>query len=301
MAPEGTTSIKVISLDRSVDRRQAFTQMAGGTELDWAFFPARTGISEPLQYDDRYAVRRCGRPLSPAEIGCYASHFKVWEWLANSYYDQAIILEDDVIVDWAIIGKLAITRFSNYGINLVRLHVSYPFKCQMVQYRLFSPNTRLIRIVGNVPGAVAYLLTQAAARVLVSNYSIVATPLDWVLARYWEHRITGYCTFPFPVIERYGPSTIGDERHAVSQRTVYDRIARIGWRIRGRAQRAYVERCMMERYPLGPTKDSGPPFLPSNPPPQGQPTASAGLAADVVLGGDRRRHVPQFAQTDAIC
>ena len=268
MAPEGTTSIKVISLERSVDRRQAFTQMAGGTELDWAFFPARTGITEPLQYDDRVAVRRWGRALSSAEIGCYSSHFKVWEWLANSDYDQAIILEDDVIVDWAIIEKLAITRFSDYGINLLRLHTLYPFNCKMVKYRLFSPNTHLIRIVGNVPGAVAYLLTRAAARVLVSNYSIVAAPLDWILARYWEHRIIGYCMFPFPVIERHSPSTIGDERHAVSQRTVYDRIARIGWRIHGRAQRGYVERCLIKRYPLGPTKDSGPPFLPPGPPPQ---------------------------------
>jgi glycosyl transferase, family 25 len=277
MAPEGTTSIKVISLDRSIDRRQAFTQMAGGTELDWAFFPARTGITEPLQYDDRVAVRRWGRALSSAEIGCYSSHFKVWEWLANSDYDQAIILEDDVIVDWAIIEKLAINRFSDYRIHLLRLHISYPFKCDIVKYRLFSPTTHLVRIVGNVPGAVAYLLTRTAARILVANYSTVAAPLDWVLARYWEHRIIGYCMFPFPVIERHGPSTIGDERHAASQRTLYERIARIGWRIRGRAQRAYVERCLIERHPLGPTKDSGPPFLPSNPPPRDQSTCERRL------------------------
>jgi glycosyl transferase family 25 len=295
MAHNVTTPIRVISLARSVDRRQAFVQMAGSTTLDWAFFPGCTGITEPLRYDDRVAIRRCGRPLSPAEIGCYASHFKIWEWLANSDYDQVIIFEDDVIVDWAIIEKLSINRFSDYGINLLRLHILYPFNWKMVQYRLFSPNTHLARIVGNVLGAVAYLLTRTAARILVANYSVAAAPLDWVLARYWEHRIIGYCMFPFSVIERYGPSTIGDERHAESQRTLYDRIARIGWRIRGRAQRAYVERCLIKRYPLGPTKDSGPPFLPSNPPPQGQPTASGGPAMD------QRRQVPQFAPTDTIC
>ena len=268
MAREATTSIKVISLGRSVDRRQAFMQMAGGTKLDWAFFPAHNGITEPLQYDDRVAARRFGRPLSPTEMGCYSSHFKVWEWLANSDYDQAIIFEDDVIVDWALLENLVINRFNDYGIDLLRLHISYPFHWKMVQYRLFSPNSHLVRVVGNVPGAVAYLLTRTAACTLVSNYPIVSAPLDWVLARYWEHRIIGYCIFPFPVIERHGPSTIGDERHVVSQRTLYDRIARIGWRIHGRAQRAYVERCLLKRYPLGPTKDSGPPFLPPGPPPQ---------------------------------
>jgi glycosyl transferase family 25 len=261
MAHKPTTAIRVINLDRSVDRRQSFIQMAAGTKQDWAFFPAHTGTTEPLRYDGRVATRRCGRPLSPSEIGCYASHFKVWEWLANSDYDQAIIFEDDVIVDWAIIEQIAVNRFGDYGINLLRLHTLYPFHFRIVKYRLFSPNSHLVRIIGMVVGAVAYLLTKAAARTLVSNYSIVAAPVDWVLARYWEHRIVGFCMFPFPVIERHSPSTIGDERHAMPQRALYDRIARIGWRIRGRAERAYVEHCLIKKYPLGPTKDSGPPFM----------------------------------------
>jgi glycosyl transferase family 25 len=261
MAHKPTTAIRVINLDKSVDRRQAFMQMAGGTKLDWAFFPAHTGTTEPLRYDDRVAARRWGRPLSASEIGCYASHFKLWEWLANSDCDQAIIFEDDVIVDWAIIEQLAVNRFSDYGVNLLRLHTLYPFHFRIVKYRLFSPQNHLVRVVGLVFGTVAYLLTKVAARTLVSNYSIVAAPVDWVLARYWEHRIAGYCMFPFPVIERHSPSTIGDERHAVSQSAVYDRIARIGWRIHDRAQRAYVDRWFIKRYPLGPTKDSGVPFM----------------------------------------
>jgi len=261
VAHKPTSLIRVINLDASVDRRQAFKQMAGGTKLDWAFFPAYIGKTEPLQYDDRVAVRRWGRPLSPAEIGCYTSHFKLWEWLLNSDCDQAIIFEDDVIAEWSLIEKLAIIRFSDYGINLLRLHVPYPFHCRVVKYRLFSPNNHVVRIVGNIPGAAAYLLTKPAARILVANYSTVAAPLDWILARYWEHRIVGYCIFPFPVIERDGPSTIGDERHAVSHSAVSDRIARIGWRIRDRAERAYADHCLIKKCPLGPTKDSGPPLI----------------------------------------
>jgi glycosyl transferase family 25 len=235
--------------------------MAGGTKLDWAFFPAHTCTTEPLRYDDRFAIRRWGRSLSPSEIGCYASHFKLWEWLANSDYDQAIIFEDDAIVDWAVIEQIYINRFDDYGINLLRLHTLYPFHWRIVKYRIFSSQTHLVRTIGWAFGTTAYLITKTAARTLVSSYSIVAAPVDWVLGRYWEHRIIGYCMFPFPVIERLSPSTIGDERHAVSQRALYDRIARIGWRIRGRAERAYVERCLIKKYPLGPTKDSGPPFM----------------------------------------
>jgi glycosyl transferase family 25 len=262
------TAIRVINLDTSVDRRQAFTQMVGGKELDWAFFPAHTSKTEPLQYDERAAVRRCGRPLSPLEIGCYASHFKLWEWLSNSVLDQAIIFEDDVIVDWALVEKLAITRFADYGINLLRLHTYSPFNCKIVRYKFFSENNHLVRLIGMAPGAAAYLLSRAAARTLVSTYSIVDTPLDWVLPRYWDHRLLNYCMFPFPVLHRDGPSTIGDERYAVSRRAVYDRVARIGWRVRDRAERAYVDHCLIstKRFSLGPMQDSGLPCLPLEPP-----------------------------------
>jgi glycosyl transferase family 25 len=214
-----------------------------------------------LQYDDRVATRRFGRPLSPSEIGCYTSHFKLWEWLANSDYDQAIIFEDDIIVEWPIIEKMMVYRFTDYGINFLRLYISYPFHWKIVKYKFFSANFHLIRTVGLALGAQGYLLTKAAAQTLVSNYAVVAAPSDWVLSRYWEHRIPGYSIFPFPVIERGGPSTIGEERYAVPRRALYDRIARIGWRIGDRAERAYVERCLIRKCPLGPTKDSGPPFL----------------------------------------
>jgi glycosyl transferase, family 25 len=260
------TAIRVINLDTSLERREEFTQMASSKKLDWAFFPAHTSKTEPLQYDGRAAVRRCGRSLSPFEIGCYASHFKLWEWLSNSDLDQIIIFEDDIIADWAFIEKLAAIRFADYGINLLRLHAYSPFNWKVVKYKFLSENNHLVILKGMVPGAAAYLLSKAAACNFVSNYSIIDAPLDWVLPRYWEHRVLNYCIFPFPVLHQDGPSTIGDERYAVSQRaTIYERLARIGWRVLDRTERTYVDHCLIKRFPLGPTKDSGPPFIPAEP------------------------------------
>jgi len=262
------TAIRVISLETSVSRRQAFTQMVGEEKVDWAFFPAHTSKTDPLQYDERAAVRRCGRRLSPLEIGCYASHFKLWEWLSNSDLDQAIIFEDDVIIDWTLVEKLAITRFADYGIDLLRLHTHSPFPYKLIKYKFFSENNHLIRLTGVASGAAAYLLSRTAARSLVSAYSIIGVPLDWILPRYWEHRILNYCMFPFPVLHRDGPSTIGEERYAMSQRAIYDRVARIGWRLRDRAERAYVDHCLFltKRFLPGPMGNSGPSFLPAQPP-----------------------------------
>jgi len=45
---ELATAIRVINLAGSDDRRDAFKKLANGTTLDWAFFPACTGLEEPL-------------------------------------------------------------------------------------------------------------------------------------------------------------------------------------------------------------------------------------------------------------
>jgi glycosyl transferase, family 25 len=262
IAARPITAIKVISLTSSADRREAFAKQASDNRLDWSFFPACTGLAEPLKYDERAAIRRCGRLLSPSEIGCYASHFKLWEWLATSDCDQAIIFEDDILVDWRTIEQLALNDFAELGIDILRLYITHPFHSKIARYRLFSPHTHLVRPLGMTFGAQGYLLTKRGARELLSNYSVAAAPVDWVLSRYWEHRLPTYCIFPSPLIELAGRSTIGDKRHAVPQRSVADRIARFGWRIRDRAERAYVERCLMKKFPFGPIKDSGPPFLP---------------------------------------
>ena len=256
------TAIRVISLPSSLPRREAFMNMANGTNLEWEFVPAATGPTGSLRYNPRQATQRCGRPLSAAEVGCYASHFSLWQWLAHSAYDQAIIFEDDALVDWAVIEDLAATMLADYHINFMRLHMPTPFRFSVVKYTFLSPHIHLVRANGLTFGGLAYVLTRNAARVLSSNYSLAAAPVDWVLAWYWEHRLPTYCLFPFPVIERLGPSTIGDERHArPTPPSIGDRIARFGWRVRDRALRAYVDYCVLEKYPLGPSENEGLPFL----------------------------------------
>jgi glycosyl transferase family 25 len=234
--------------------------MAAGTKLDWKFFPGCTGLTQPLFYDDRVAARRSGRPMSTPEIGCYASHFKLWEWLAGSEYDQAIIFEDDILVDWTVMEQLADRNLSQYGINLLRLFATHPFDYRTVKYRALS-NLHLVRAAGTFFGAQAYVLTRDAARTLMKNYSVVAAPSDWILGRYWEHGILNYCMFPFPVIDRRIPSVIGEDRYAEPPLGPADHMARLGWRLRDRLMRAYAEGFVIEKYPFGPLRDSGEAFL----------------------------------------
>jgi glycosyl transferase family 25 len=180
------TAILVISLDTSTRRRAEFSESASGVDLDRSFFSAHKGIISPLAYNDRDAIRHCGRALFPAEIGCYVSHFKCWEWLTNSKFDQAIILEDDVMMDWPAITKLAQFNLSAHLIDLLRLFATHPRKCQIGKYRFLSPHCHLVRTTGWYLGTQGYMLTKAGACRPGEKYVNVTAPVDWILMRYWE-------------------------------------------------------------------------------------------------------------------
>jgi glycosyl transferase, family 25 len=254
------TAILVISLDTSTQRRAEFSKSAAGVDLDWSFFSAHKGVISPLAYNDRDAIRHCGRALFPAEIGCYVSHFKCWEWLANSKLDQAIILEDDVMVDWSAITKLVQFNLSAHLIELLRLFATHPITCKIVMYQFLSSHCHLVRTEGWHLGAQGYILTNTGACRLTEKYANITIPLDWVLMRYWEHGLGSYSLFPFPIIERRVPSTIGP-RASVTKAPLVDRAMRFCWRMRDRVEREWFDHLTAERWPLGPSVDVGPVFV----------------------------------------
>jgi glycosyl transferase family 25 len=254
------TAIRVVSLAESTDRRAEFAGHVSGFDLDWSFFSAHKYRVAPLGYNDRAAIRRCGRALIQQEIGAYVSHFKCWEWLANSQYDQAIILEDDVIVDWRAITRLSQLNLAAHMIGLLRLFATHPIACQIVMYRFLSPHCHLVRTKGWYLGMQGYMLTKAGAQRLIERYKNITAPVDWILMRYWEHRLGNYSLFPFPVIEQHVPSTIGP-RAAVREPRFIDRSIRFYWRFHDRVKREYFDLWSAERWPLGPTIDAGPVFI----------------------------------------
>src|SRR5271165_2518493 len=115
------TRVTVITLGQSVERRAQFGAAAKDAAVEWDFFTAYTEVSLPLSYNRRLAVKQFGRPLCSGEIGCYTSHYKAWQSLVNSNDDQIIVFEDDVLVDWPIINRLAECNFSKLKIDILRL------------------------------------------------------------------------------------------------------------------------------------------------------------------------------------
>jgi glycosyl transferase family 25 len=231
----------VISLTGSLERQERFRREASEATVAWEFFEAHKSIAAPLTYDKRQAVRRFGRPLTAGEIGCYVSHFKVWESFLESGYEQAVVLEDDVIVDWPMIEYLLGYNLSKAGIDLLRLYCMFKFESRLQTLWFATPQKALLRASGLFLGTQAYLITRRAAVALLSVSSSIVRPIDWQMTRFWDYKLPHYCLFPYPIIERYSASTIEHANLPVYETGMRDKAARIGYWLHDQLSRRFED------------------------------------------------------------
>jgi glycosyl transferase family 25 len=256
-----STMVKIISLANS-RRREEFSRAAAEATLPWSFFDGYTKIAEPLRYSPENAARYFGRPLTPGEVGCYTSHFKLWEEFLRSSDDQMVVMEEDVIADWKALERLTREDLDRRAIHILRLFSTHPFPFDLCVNRFLSPHAHLVRVRGLVLGTQAYIVTRRGAEALLNACTDVVRPIDWEMSRYWSYRIPNYCIAPYPVLERYGASAIGQaDRERALDKKGSSQVARFLFRLCDRLVRERFNRSYMKSNPFGKTHDSGPAYI----------------------------------------
>jgi glycosyl transferase, family 25 len=199
--------ICVISMPSAAERRRRTSAMLEGHDLDWAYFDAHATLrSEDLHYDEALARRHFGRTLAEPEIAVFSSHYSVWKsFLTKGKGDYLLVLEDDVILD----VDFPIRQFAAFcgkrGIDYVRLFGKH--YAHAVRLGFFYDRS-VLRYSTTPAGAQAYLLSLAGARRLTECCRLVDGAIDLVMDRFWETGMPIYSIFPYPVIERYSPTSI---------------------------------------------------------------------------------------------
>ncbi|HBM65572.1 MAG TPA: hypothetical protein DD418_18685 [Pseudomonas sp.] len=135
--PRPTTElpIYVINLPASTDRRSSMERQGAALGLRLQFFEAVNGRQpHPLfgHVAEKKRLLRKGRPFRPGEIGCWASHYLLWQRCLESGQPM-IVLEDDVALDPALPALLADLRQLPDEVGYFRLHAadrpSEPWLC----------------------------------------------------------------------------------------------------------------------------------------------------------------------------
>ena len=230
------TRVIVISMADADSRRSRFEERAHNAPVAWSFYPAHTSLHPALRYDEESAIIAKGRPLRAGEIGCYSSHYAVWHDLQSDDADQYVVLEDDVIVDWTFIGKLAQVDLAAMGVNYLRLYYKFPARAALVKADFIDRARSIVELAGNAYGTQGYAITKAGAKLFLDHCRLVCRPVDDEMDRTWVHGQWNLAVFPFPILEESASSTIGNTRfegfvvpkHLKLKRLIAHRVER--WR-----------------------------------------------------------------------
>lgn len=213
MSTSVRTGIFVISMTTALGRRKVFEARAASTALAWRFFDAKTSLHPTLTYDAERAIQVNGRALQPGEIGCYSSHYALWEQLlADADAEQYLVLEDDVILDWPFVEKLLETDFAAEGVDYLRLYYKRPVRSIMRKQPFVTRDCSLLELFGRAYGTQGYVITKAGAKAFLDACGTVVRPIDDHMDRSWEHGVANLALFPCPLIEENVPSSIGQVR-----------------------------------------------------------------------------------------
>jgi glycosyl transferase, family 25 len=135
-----------------------------------------------------------GCTMSPSEFACLGSHYLAWKHCVESG-EITLILEDDLELDDHFARGLEIAKEQVLQFGFIRLFglTARPFRT----IRELTDGFKLVGYLRGPSGAQGYILTAAAARVLVAKSNFWREPVDRFLDRYWEHGFGQVALVPF--------------------------------------------------------------------------------------------------------
>jgi glycosyl transferase family 25 len=172
----------VINLKRSPERRKYITAHLHELGLPFELIEAVDGRNLTPQelaalYSAERAITYSRRELAPGEVGCCLSHLKLYRRMVDKNIDEALILEDDVIIhaDFFEIIKRK-TLFPKDWELILLYHGSAPISFWQRQ-RLYQ-QYQCVKFAGVAYGTLGYLIRQSAARKLLSCAYPICAPMD---------------------------------------------------------------------------------------------------------------------------
>lgn len=215
--------VSVISLVSAEGRRQATSTMLGGSGFGWSWFDAHTALGcEELDYDEERARLRFGRGLTRQEIAVFSSHYGVWkEFLARGRNEYLLVMEDDLILDTDFPVRQFASFCGKLGMDYVRLFGKH--YAPAVKLGFFFDRS-VLRYRSSPAGTQAYLLSVFGAWQLVEHCRKVDATIDLAMDRFWDTGLPLYSVFPYPVIERFAPTSIPIPTGGAGIRTRAERL-----------------------------------------------------------------------------
>jgi glycosyl transferase family 25 len=200
--------VKILTMKSAEKRQRQMSRnletASGIASASWSFFYALSPEAAGLQYDERHTFEEYGRTLSPAELSCFASHYKIIEdFVLEGAAEYLFVLEDDVFLDPCFNFDLLPEFMSAIGVDYLRLYSRDLSPANLLNY---SGRTQIYRFTWPCGGTQAYIFSRNGAEKFLNARASdrrIARPIDVELDRYWTTGNAIVALYPYPVMEMF--------------------------------------------------------------------------------------------------
>lgn len=187
-------------MKNSVERKENISNQLKKIGLSFNIFTAIDGREKPLhplisKYSKELSFKYKGQYLTPGQLGCYASHYLLWEKCV-ALNESIIIIEDD--------ADIYTDNFSNFITNIHSL--SKNIECIRLfknkrnnftsKYHSNCSNIEIHQFSRGHMSATGYYLTPTGAKKLLNNSNQWYLPVDIYMDQFWVNHIICYGTVP---------------------------------------------------------------------------------------------------------
>ena len=197
--------IYLINLPRDEQRLRVMQQQLDAMQLPFRRMDAVYGkdlsaAERASLYDEARNRRSYHQIMTPGEIGCYASHLRVWQDRAASPHAHALVLEDDVELLPQLPAVLAAMDELAPQWDMIKL-VGRDHERSLRAWRLPPPAqaSSLIRYRRPPSLTGAYLVSKEGAVKLLRTHQPFHRPIDVDLRHWWESGLRLYGLRPYPI------------------------------------------------------------------------------------------------------
>ncbi|MEH6560046.1 MAG: glycosyltransferase family 25 protein [Marinobacter sp.] len=191
---DGHPEIVVISLHRATERRKAIEGQFAALGLPFVFFDAVDGKLGHELFS-RYSAQKARRigeiPLSPGHLGCFASHYMVWQKCVDSG-KAMIVLEDDAMLYEKVFRTFfnSVQELPEY-VECLRLFESKSRNRQYIPV-FKTEGLGIGKFLRGHKSATGYYLTPGAAEKFVRYAETWAEPVDIEMDQFWANGVECY-------------------------------------------------------------------------------------------------------------
>ena len=188
-------NIYVINLKSSTERRENIERQFKKIGTDFLLFNAINGNENhhPLfnRYNEKKRKLLRGNPLNSGQLGCFASHYLLWEKCV-SLNQAIIIIEDDAIIDPKLfLNFYNNTRFLSPDYQCIRL-----FKNKRKNYRYLLIKNDHEKLIGKFTkghmSTTGYYLTPEGAKKFLESANEWLLPVDLHMDNFWSNKVECY-------------------------------------------------------------------------------------------------------------